>query len=239
MSTVGIKRDLLAYASPERATVSRRFFKTGPGEYGEGDKFIGVRVPDQRKVASTHREAPLKDVLALLRSPIHEHRLTALIMLVQKFKKGDAKEQKEIFDLYLKNTAYINNWDLVDTSAPDIVGGYLLDKNRSRLTKLVVSKDLWKRRIAVLATFQFIKNDQFADALKMARTLLQDKEDLIHKATGWMLREIGKRDIKALEHFLFQHYNYKKMPRTMLRYSIEKLPRTRQQAYLKGTVVRD
>lgn len=204
-----------------------RFFKTGPGDYGAGDKFIGVVVPDQRKIAKKYKDLSLIDLQTLLDSPIHEHRLTALFILIFQFKASPQK----IYNFYLKNLKNINNWDLVDSSAPKIMGQYLKDKkNRDILYKLVKSKNLWRRRIAVLTTYTFIKNNDFKDCLKLSKILLNDDHDLIHKATGWMLREIGKIDLSVLLKFLDK--NYKKMPRTMLRYSLEKLSETKRQYYL-------
>jgi 3-methyladenine DNA glycosylase AlkD len=195
---------------------------------------LGIRVPKVRKLAQEYQKLLPEKALPLLRSRYHEERLFALILLVNAFAKGDETTQKKIYDLYLTNTAYINNWDLVDISAPRIVGAYLLTKNRKPLYQLAKSKSLWERRIAVLATFYFIQSNQFADTLKIAGMLLQDKEDLIHKAVGWMLRETGKRDIEHLEWFLKEHCRI--MPRTMLRYAIEKFTPSRRKIFLDGTV---
>lgn len=229
--------DLNNLKNPEKARDLQRFFKTGKGEYGEGDIFLGIVVPLQRRVAKKYLDLSLDDLQKLLDSKIHEYRLTALFILVAKFKKAENK--KEIVDFYLKNTKNINNWDLVDLSAPNILGEYLVDKNRSILYKLVRSIIIWERRIAVLATFAFIKkkqdcfsrNNNFDDSLKIAEILIDDKHDLIHKAVGWMLREVGKRDLKTEEDFLKKFY--KKMPRTMLRYAIEKMDETKRQGYLR------
>lgn len=218
-------------ADPEIAEHSQRFFKTGPGEYGEGDKFLGIRVPDIRKIARKFKQLSLEETEQLLQSEFHEERLCALIILSNRAKKADSEEQKAIFDLYLQNTRFVNNWDLVDTSAEDIVGRYLGDKDRNVLYKLAKSDDLWERRIAVISTFHFIKNGDFDDTLEIAERLLNDKHDLIHKAVGWMLREIGKRDLKTEEEFLDQHA--KNMPRTMLRYAIKIFPKEKRQKYLK------
>ncbi len=211
---------------------SARFFKTGPGEYGEGDKFIGIRVPVIRELAKKHKSSSLKTVSLLLESEWHEIRLLALIMLSEQFKKADDELQKVIFDFYLSRTRLVNNWDLVDSSAHHIVGGYLLDKDRSILYALAESKNLWERRIAMMATFTFIRQNQFEDTLKLAEKLLHDKEDLIHKVCGWMLREMGKRNPTQLKTFLDQHV--KDMPRTMLRYAIEKMTPEERQRYLTG-----
>lgn len=211
---------------------SARFFKTGPGEYGEGDKFIGIRVPVIRELAKKHKSSSLKTVSLLLESEWHEIRLLALIMLSEQFKKADDEQQKVIFDFYLSRTRLVNNWDLVDSSAHHIVGGYLLDKDRSILYALAESKNLWERRIAMMATFTFIRQNQFEDTLKLAEQLQHDKEDLIHKVCGWMLREMGKRSPTQLKTFLDQHV--KDMPRTMLRYAIEKMTPEERQCYLTG-----
>ena len=216
-----IKSELLSKANKEKAKGLQRFFKTGPGEYGEGDVFIGVVVPEMRKTAKKFMDTGLTEVEKLLHDKVHECRLTALLILCEKFDSADQNGQKEIFELYIKNYNYINNWDLVDLSAPKIAGGYFLNRDRSYLIKLAKSDNLWKQRIAVLATYAFIKNNEFAEILKLAELLLNHKHDLIHKAIGWMLREAGKRDLNILISFLDK--NYKKMPRTMLRYSIEKL----------------
>jgi len=210
-----------------------RFFKTGPGEYGEGDVFIGVKVPDKRRVARKYRSLPLDEVIKLLQSKIHDHRQTALFILVGQFQKAGPDLQKEIYQLYLDNTPHINNWDLVDCSAPKIIGAYLLDKAAERkiLYRLAKSKSLWERRITILSTYTFIKGEQFADTLKIAELLLHDEHDLIHKAVGWMLREVGKRDQTEEEKFLKKHY--REMPHTMLRYAIEKFPEEKRQHYLK------
>ena len=216
------------------AEVLQRYFKTGPGEYGEGDQFIGVRVPAMRSVARRYRDLPLNDTLTLLQSAIHEERFLALLILKQKYRKGSAGEQSEIYKKYLDNTQYVNNWDLVDTSAEHIVGAYLSNRSRRPLYYLVRSNCLWERRIAIMATFHFIRNDEFDETLKLAGMLVTDTEDLIHKAVGWMLREIGKRDRSAEESFLNKYYQ--RMPRTMLRYAIEKFPEDVRQQYLKGTI---
>ena len=216
----------------EDARFLQGFFKTGVGQYGEGDIFLGIRVPAIRKLAKEYNNLPTEEILSLLKSPYHEVRLFALISLVNTFAKADETIQKKIYDLYLANTNYINNWDLVDLSAPNIVGAFLLAKDRKPLYQLVKSKSLWERRIAVLATFYFIKNNQFADSLKIAAILLQDKEDLIHKAVGWMLREVGKRDMECAETFLQKHCRV--MPRTMLRYAIERFAPSKRRKYMDG-----
>ncbi len=224
-----ILRDL---ADPTIAEHSQRFFKTRKGQYGEGDNFLGIRVPILREQAKQFSDMPLKEGRSVLKSAFHEERLCALLILVQKFAKGAEKERAAIYTLYIKNTKYINNWDLVDSSAHQIVGGFLADKDKQPLYTFTQSKSLWERRIAIIATYHFIKKNQFNDALSISKSLLKDKEDLIHKAVGWMLREVGKRDLATEQTFLQLHY--KQMPRTMLRYAIEKFPERERKKYLNG-----
>ena len=225
-----IKRDLLQLSDPERAKKLSGYFKTGKGQYGEGDIFLGIPVPEQRKIAKRYRGLPLKDIQELLSSKIHEHRLTALIILVSKYEKADDSGKEEIFSFYLKNTENIDNWDLVDSSAPKIVGAHLFTKDTSILFKLAKSDNLWERRIAILSTSKFISNNDFKDALSISELLLHDEHDLIHKAVGWMLREIGKRDQETEERFLNKHFM--QMPRTMLRYAIEKFDKNKRKFYI-------
>jgi 3-methyladenine DNA glycosylase AlkD len=229
-----IQKRLKKLGDKSHAAVSQRFFKTGPGEYGEGDVFIGVRAPVLRKLAAEYSDLPFEETVRLLRSNIHEERLLALLLLVRAFSKGDEVTRKSIYVTYLENTGFVNNWDLVDTSAQHIVGAYLMDRNKAVLYRLAKSDDMWERRIAIMSTFHFIKHHQFSETLKISKMLLFDRHDLIHKATGWMLREIGKRDFSTEESFLKKHY--KNMPRTMLRYAIEKFPEQKRQRYLKGMV---
>jgi 3-methyladenine DNA glycosylase AlkD len=234
MALTEFRAKLRKLASKRTAEVSQRFFKTGPGEYGDGDVFIGIRVPELRQLAKQCDQLALKDVTQLLRSSIHEERLLALFVLVRRFTCGGADEQKRIYETYLRNTQSINNWDLVDGSAEHIVGAYLLERNRAPIYRLARSKRLWERRIAIMSTFHYIKRQEFRDTIKIAGLLFADQEDLIHKAVGWMLREVGKRNREAEERFLRRHY--KKMPRTMLRYAIERFPQHKRQAYLKGKI---
>jgi 3-methyladenine DNA glycosylase AlkD len=229
-----VRNALLAFADESDAIALQRFFKTGPGEYGEGDRFIGVRVPATRRVAREYRNLSLADTLTLLQSDIHEERFLALIILTQKYQKGTPDVQAVIYGLYLDHTKHINNWDLVDVSAEHIVGAYLQSRSRKPLHTLARSESLWERRIAIMATFHFIKNDDFEATLKIAEMLVSDTNDLIHKAVGWMLREIGKRDRNKEKIFLMKHY--RNMPRTMLRYAVEKFPEETRQQYLKGTL---
>jgi 3-methyladenine DNA glycosylase AlkD len=234
MSLKGIRAALKTAANKEQAKNLQRFFKTGPGEYGEGDIFMGIKVPVQRSIAKQHLDLNFDELQNLIESSIHEERMAALMILVLRFPKSKPEEKDKIFKFYIKNSKNINNWDLVDLSAPQIVGGFLIDKDRKLLEKLAASKNLWEKRISILATFQFIKEKQFDTALTIAEKLLNDKHDLIHKAVGWMLREIGKRDLKTEEDFL--KGRYKNMPRTMLRYAIEKFPEKKRKAYLSGTI---
>jgi len=234
MKAKEISKRLLKMANKEDAFFLQRFFKTGVGQYGEGDIFLGIRVPALRKLAKEYKALPAKEVLPLLRSPYHEVRLFALILFVNAFAQGDETIQKKIYNLYLANTSHINNWDLVDISAPNIVGAFLMERSKKPLYKLAKSKSLWERRIAVLATLYFIKNNKFADTLQIAGILLRDKEDLIHKAVGWMLREVGKRDIECAKSFLQKHCQV--MPRTMLRYAIERFTQSKRQMFLDGAV---
>lgn len=221
-------------ANNQHAVILQRFFKTGPGEYGEGDIFHGIKVPVQRTIANQFQHLPLNDLQILLKSKYHEERLISLLILVAKFKHATESVREKLYNFYMKNSKNINNWDLVDLSADKIVGAYLIDKDKSVLFKLAKSSDLWERRISMISTFHFIKNGIFEVTFQIAEILLNDEHDLIQKAVGWMLREIGKRDLEPEEEFLKIHY--KQMPRTMLRYAIERFPEAKRQAYLKGTV---
>jgi len=225
-----LKKELSSLVNPKQAKVLQKFFKTGPGEYGEGDIFLGIKVPLQREVANKYIQLSFDNIENLLKSKIHEYRLIGLLILISKYKIAKEKERKKIFNFYLKNYQGINNWDLVDMSAPYIVGNYLLNRNKDILYKLARSKNLWKKRIAIVSTFTFIKNNKFNDVLKISELLLNDNHDLIHKAVGWMLRELGKRNQKIEEDFLKKYI--KKMPRTMLRYAIEKFEEKKRKSYL-------
>jgi 3-methyladenine DNA glycosylase AlkD len=233
-SLTELKTKIRLLADKEVAETMRWFFKTGKGDYGEGDKFVGLKVPTQRKLAKEYYDLTLPDVSRLLKSPIHEERLISLFILVDKYQKADDKARTQIFNFYLKNRKGINNWDLVDLSAPNIVGKNLFEQDKSILFKFALSKNLWERRIAILATLEFIKNGDYRTTLQLSKILLNDEHDLIHKAVGWMLREIGKKDLTVEEKFL--RANYKKMPRTMLRYSIEKFPEGKRRKYLQGKI---
>jgi len=232
-----LHREVLSLKNSEKAAFLQGFFKTKKGEYGYGDIFYGLTVPQSRKVAIKFGSVPLKDVVKLLASKIHEERLIALFILAQKFSKASDLEKKEIYDLYLKNTRFINNWDLVDTSAYKIVGAYLVGKSdRTILEKLAISSDMWERRIAIISTFQFItKENSYTETFKIAEILIPDRSDLIQKAVGWMLREAGKRvSEKAEREFLDIHH--KQMGRTALRYAIERFPEKIRLQYLKGII---
>lgn len=233
-AATAISQQLRALASPETAAILQRFFKTGPGQYGEGDVFLGIKVPPLRALARQYLDADLRTISALLDSRYHEERLFALLLLMQFCQRGTDEEQKSAFDLYLSNTHRINNWDLVDISAPHIAGRHLENRPRKVLHKLARSPMLWERRIAIISTFHFIRLNDFDDTLRIAEILLQDEHDLMHKAVGWMLREVGKRDLAVEEDFLKKHYQ--NMPRTMLRYAIERFPETKRKSYLLGKV---
>jgi 3-methyladenine DNA glycosylase AlkD len=234
MGLTELKKELKEVADKEQAVNLQRFFKTGKGEYGEGDIFYGIKVPVQRTIAKKHRDISLPELQELLNSPIHEERLVSLFILVDQYTEGDDKTKENIYKFYLKNTKKINNWDLVDLSAPKIVGAHLLNNDKEILFKLAKSSNLWEKRISILSTMFFIKNLQFETTFSLAEILLNDKHDLIHKAVGWMLREVGNKNINEEEKFLKKHY--KKMPRTMLRYAIEKFPEVKRKAYLKGKI---
>ena len=226
-----LRHKLITLTNPEDAMFLQRFFKTGPGQYGEGDLFRGIRVPVLRRLSKEYQLIPLEHVVSLLQSAYHEDRLLALFILVLKYAKNNEGMREIIYSLYMGNTAFINNWDLVDASAEHVVGAYVSDKSGEPLYQLANSRSMWERRIAILATFHFIKRERFEETLKIAEILLTDKEDLIHKAVGWMLREVGKRDIHCEDSFLNTHY--RQMPRTMLRYAIEKYAQEKRLVYLK------
>jgi 3-methyladenine DNA glycosylase AlkD len=226
-----IKSDLQTLADPRKAAVISRFFKTGKGQYGEGDLFLGITVPKLRAVAKTYYGLATVDIRKLLSSGTHEHRLVALLILVDKYKKAGAAGREEIAGFYLKCTKYINNWDLVDLSAPNVLGDYLLGRDWVILLRLAHSRVLWERRIAIMSTFAFIRKHDFGPTLDVSEILVHDRHDLIHKAVGWMLREVGKRDMEAEEQFLENHAAH--MPRTMLRYAIEKFEEGKRTYYLK------
>ena len=229
-----IQQELARLADPQKAAQLQRFFKTGPGHYGEGDLFRGIRVPLLRKLAKRYTHIDLTDAGELLASSFHEDRLLALLLLVRMAARGDGTVREKIYHLYLKNTAFVNNWDLVDISAEHIIGAHLDGKSKAALNRLARSANLWERRMAIMATFYDIKRDRFGETLRIAEMLLDDPHDLIHKAVGWMLREVGKRDLQAEEDFL--RIFYRRMPRTMLRYAIERFPQPKRKAYLSGAV---
>lgn len=235
MSSSSVRIELRKKSSPARAKTNAWFFKTKPGEYGEGDIFIGVTVPQVRAIAKKYRDLPLDHILELLHSPEHEFRLAALIIMVERFKKAAEPEREVLYETYVANTRWINNWDLVDTSASYIVGGYLASRPKKVLVQLARSNNIWERRVAIIATFYFIVRGEYVETFRVAKILLADQQDLIHKAVGWMLREVGKRCGQEVEEeFLKKHY--KTMPRTMLRYAIERFAPARRKAYLKGEI---
>jgi 3-methyladenine DNA glycosylase AlkD len=232
-----VEGELKKLANPEKANILSGFFKTGRGEYGEGDLFLGITVPEQRKIAKRYSGLSLKDIRKLLSNRIHEYRFVALLILICQYEKADERKEKEIFDFYLTHTKHVNNWDLVDLSAPKIVGDYLLDNDRAILYKLGKSDILWEKRIAIMATFTFIRNNQFEDTFRISEILLHDPHDLIQKAVGWMLRETGKRNQAQEEAFLMKYCS--EMPRTMLRYAVERFDEQKRISYLKrGSVTR-
>ncbi len=228
------QKELRSLANKSKGKFLQRFFKTGKGEYAEGDVFLGITVPQTRSVAKKYSGIPLSEVQKIISSEFHEERLLALLVLVQKFSKASEAERKKIFDFYFGNARFVNNWDLVDLSADKIVGEYLADKDKAMLRDLACSGNLWERRIAIVSTFSFIKRNSFAETFEVSELLLNDSHDLIHKAVGWMLREVGKRDKASEVRFLKKHY--RKMPRTMLRYAIERFLEAERKAYLNGTV---
>ena len=229
-----IKSKLRELANKKNAEIAQRFFKTGPGEYGEGDKFLGIRVPVLRKLAKEYQTITVEETEHLLKSPIHEERQLSLFILISIYSKGEEAVKKGIYKLYLNNTKFVNNWDLVDASAEHIVGNFLINKGKNTIYRLAKSEDLWERRISIMSTFYFIKHGQYSETMKISKVLLHDNEDLIHKAVGWMLREVGKRNLPLEEEFLKKYY--KEMPRTMLRYAIERFPEPKRLRYLKGTI---
>jgi 3-methyladenine DNA glycosylase AlkD len=234
MSVRPIQKLLRELGDADIASQSQRFFKTGKGEYGEGDRFLGIRVPVLRRLVREYRSVSYKELLGLFHSPYHEERLFALLLLVDRFERSDVSERLKIYQFYLTHMEYINNWDLVDSSASQIVGIYLIDKDRQPLYELAGSSSLWERRISIIATFSFIRNHDFHDALNIAEILLNDKQDLIHKAVGWMLREVGNRDPEVEKAFL--KTRYQDMPRTMLRYAIERFPESERKRYLQSRI---
>lgn len=234
MNALLVKKELKTYINKEKKAFLPKFFRAHPGGYGEGDKFLGVVVPDQRRIAKKYKNLALSEIETLLKSKYHEERLTGLFILTIQFEQSKDKEKEKLAKFYIKNISSVNNWDLVDSTAHKILGPYLINKDKKLLYEWVDSNSIWKRRTSIMTTFYFIKYGNFQDTLKLASKLLDDREDLIHKAVGWMLREIGKNDVKTLEKFL--RNNYKKMPRVMLRYSIEKMPTQKRIAYLRSEI---
>jgi 3-methyladenine DNA glycosylase AlkD len=231
MDLLKLKSALRKYSNKKQAKILRGFFKTGPGEYAQGDIFLGIKVPILRSLAKRYQDLAYHETLKLLKSAIHEERLLSLLIFILKYRKAGSLEKERIYKAYLKHSRYINNWDLVDLTAKQIIGDFLNNKNRKPLYKLAISDFLWERRIAIVSTLYFIENNDFKDTLKIAKILIADPQDLIHKAVGWMLREVGKRDMDSEESFLKDYCRM--MPRTMLRYAIERFPEPKRQAYLK------
>jgi 3-methyladenine DNA glycosylase AlkD len=225
-----VQNELRALADPGQVRHLSRFFKTGPGEYGEGDRFLGIRVPAQRTIARKYRNLPLDEVAELVRSEFHEERLTGLLILTYRFPKATTEEKQAIYEFYIAHIPWINNWDLVDVTAPNIVGTWLEKRQRDILYVWAGSANIWERRLAILSTLHFIRQDDFSDTVRLANLLMHDTHDLIHKAVGWMLRETGKRNLETLLLFLEEHSPH--MPRTMLRYAIERLPEEQRREYL-------
>lgn len=230
-----LHQTLLKLKDPVRTKHSQRFFKTGKGEYGEGDVFVGLTTPESRKLVFKYKDLPYQEIKKALKGKFHEERLIGLLLLVLRYQKGSEADKRTAYEIYINNTKYINNWDLVDVTAEKIIGPYLEEKDKSLLYKFAKSKNLWERRIAIMSTFHYIKQGDSSETLKIAEILLHDKEDLIHKAVGWMLREVGKRCGEEVEEkFLKQHYQT--IPRTMLRYAIERFPEKKRKKYLEISI---
>jgi len=234
MKATDLREEMLRKRNPEKGYFLQRFFKTGPGQYGEGDIFWGLSVPETRALAAKFPKMPLEEIELLLIDPVHEVRLAAGILLVNLFKKASKTEQQAIYEFYISNATRFNNWDLVDVTCHHIVGGWLLDKDRKPLYDLAVSSNLWEQRISIISTYKLLRNNDFEDCMNISKILLNHQHDLIHKAVGWMLREMGKRNFLVETEFLLENDRYKTMPRTMLRYAIEKYPENQRQAFLKG-----
>ncbi|MDD4921688.1 MAG: DNA alkylation repair protein [Bacteroidales bacterium] len=234
MTAEHLRQDLKSLANPQKAFILQGFFKTGPGQYGEGDIFWGIQVPQTRNLVKKYRKMPLHEIALLMTDPVHEVRMAGGFLLVEYYKQSDEKDKKVCYDFYISHATCFNNWDLVDLTSHHILGGWLWDKDRKPLYQLAVSENLWEQRISILSTFHFIRKHDFNDSFELAKILLNHKHDLIHKAVGWMLREIGKRNPLAETEFLLEDRRYTQMPRTMLRYAIEKYPEQQRQAFLKG-----
>lgn len=234
MTAAFILDELLSMANPEKAAFLQRFFKTGPGQYAEGDVFLGLVVPLTRSIAKANKKTPLEELQKLIESPYHEARLCALLIVVEQFKKATPEEQERLYRFYLSNATRINNWDLVDVTCPHVVGAYLLDKDRSPLHALARSENLWEQRIAIVSTLTLIRHREYADTLALAEYFLSHRHDLIHKAVGWMLREVGKKDRDTLTAFLERQAS--RLPRTALRYAIEHYPADQRLYFLKKKI---
>jgi len=234
MTANDIRQELKDLANPQKAFILQGFFKTGPGQYGEGDIFWGIQVPKTRELVKKYQKMPLSEIAVLMTDPIHEVRMAGGFLLVECYKHADEKGKKACYDFYIRNATCFNNWDLVDLTCHHIVGAWLWDKDRKPLYKLASGENLWEQRIAIISTFHFLRKGDFNDTFELAKMLLNHKHDLIHKAVGWMLREVGKRNPLAETEFLLENTRYTQMPRTMLRYAIEKYPEKQRQAFLKG-----
>jgi len=234
MKATDLREELKRKRNPEKGSILQRFFKTGPGEYGEGDIFWGLQVPETRAIAAKYHKMPLSEIELLLIDPVHEVRLAAGLLLVEMFKKDSITEKQACYEFYIANAIRFNNWDLVDLTCHHIVGGWLFDKDRKPLYDLAVSSNLWEQRISIISTYSLLRKNDFEDCMNISKLLLNHKHDLIHKAVGWMLREMGKRNFLVETEFLLENDRYKTMPRTMLRYAIEKYPENQRQAFLKG-----
>lgn len=229
-----LRKELERLSDKEYAARLQKYFKTGKGEYGEGDRFLGIRAPNLRKLAKKYGNISMSQASELLKSSFHEERLFVLFVLAGLFKKANEEDKKKIYNLYLNNISFINNWDLIDASAGHIVGAYSFSRDKKMIYALAKSKSLWERRISIMSTSYFIGHNEFNDTLEIAKMLLHDEEELIHKAVGWLLREIGNRNLDREERFLKKYYTT--MPRTMLRYAIEKFPEKKRKKYLKGSI---
>lgn len=236
MTAEEVRKDIDNLGNPDKAQILQRFFKTGPGQYGEGDIFWGIQVPNIREVVKKYKKLPLSEIQYLIADPVHEVRMAGALLLVENYKQADPSGKESCFDFYINHAQCFNNWDLVDLTCPQIVGAWLWDKDKKRLYDFAHSQHLWKQRIAIISTFHFLRKDEFHDTFEIAKILLDHPHDLIHKAVGWMLREVGKRNQQAETAFLTEDNRYQKMPRTMLRYAIEKYPEEQRQAFLKGKI---
>ena len=233
MTAEEVRKDINHIANPDKAQILQRFFKTGPGQYGEGDIFWGIQVPHTREIVKRYRNLPLAEIGLLIADPVHEVRMAGALLLVENYKMADQSDKERCYNFYISQAKRFNNWDLVDLTCPQVVGAWLLDKDRQQLYDFAYSSNLWEQRISIISTFYFLRKGDFKDTFETAKILLNHPHDLIHKAVGWMLREVGKRNQNAETEFLTENDRFRKMPRTMLRYAIEKYPEDQRQAFLK------